>query len=445
MVATLTTVLVCLALIGLVFFILAIFRFVRTWLDRQTQPGRKVYILLGALIAFVLASLIWEAAFGDEVAIAATCCLIGMLVVYYFVRLVWILLQRPGERTLIYSHLDTTVRQRLPLGTTLELAAESETGRRRHILQAISQHVSQGVPLAQAVQVGYPQSPGIPVSMLIAGQRAGCLSDAVSQVHRFVEQDARLRSSVHFTSWGYFLLVGANTILVVSGLMVAVLPKFRAIFADFGTHLPFMTLVLFGLAEWFVSWPGSLISILAILTLGLGVYWAFRPRRVPEPAWTSRVADWVRWYTPGLRRIERSRGLSAMLRTIDHAVGSGMALDEAARLSADLDVNVKLRAQMRDFADRLAKGTQAGQAARAAGLGEVTAVAMDSGLRSHNLSDGLRYAADYNEALVSRFWIFIRNLAWPLATLVLACIMGFVALAMFLPLVQLINAVAGPA
>ena len=55
----------------------------------------------------------------------------------------------------------------------------------------------------------------------------------------------------------------------------------------------------------------------------------------------------------------------------------------------------------------------------------------------------LRYAADYHEAVMSRCWIVMQNLAWPVTTLAVATVVGFVVVAMFLPLVTLINSVAG--
>ena len=134
------------------------------------------------------------------------------------------------------------------------------------------------------------------------------------------------------------------------------------------------------------------------------------------------------------------RDMSAVLRYLRLAVRSGMTLEAGARLAAALDINTRLRPRVARFADLLQGGTNIRQAAIQAGLGEVTGIALAGGQRDGRLDAALRFVADYYDALVSRWYIVLRALTWPGCTLLLFGLVAFVALAMFQPLIALIDA-----
>jgi general secretion pathway protein F len=136
-------------------------------------------------------------------------------------------------------------------------------------------------------------------------------------------------------------------------------------------------------------------------------------------------------------------GMAQVLRTIGLGVRAGLDLESSVRLATEIDVNDQLRPRVRRFAELLASGTNVRTAAEKAELGEVTAVALAGGQRSGNFQAGLRFAADYHDALLSRFLLFVRTLSWPVGTLIMASLIGFVVVALFEPLVHLINSVTG--
>jgi type II secretory pathway component PulF len=110
-----------------------------------------------------------------------------------------------------------------------------------------------------------------------------------------------------------------------------------------------------------------------------------------------------------------------------------------------MDANSLLRPRMTRLADLLEQGRDAREAARTARLGEVTGIALAAGHRTGNMEAALRYAEEYHQALVARLWMALTGLMWPVCTLILATIVGFVVLGLFLPLVHLINANSGGA
>lgn len=365
----------------------------------------------------------------------------AVVLLYALSLLVTIPYRRRLAELAIIGQLEAVVRQDLPLATALALAAESERGLTQRRLARIAEFLAHGLSLGQAVRSGYPECPSMVLSLIEAGEKAGQVPAAVEQARRFLlvrrQQQQRLDPSVV----PYALLVLTLTLSTTTMIMIVIIPRFKEIFTDFDTALPAATQMLVSASAALVHALPFLLAAL-ILVAGMGSYLALRPRRTPVPYATSYVADWVRWHLPGLRRMQFSTGMSAMLAMMRAALRAGMGLEAATRLAAGLDVNGQLRRRMTHLADLLNRGCDLPSAVVDAGLGGVTATALAGGQRCGDIDAALRYAADYHAGLISRWWVVMRGLAWPLCTLVLATIVGSIVLAIFIPLIALLEAVA---
>ncbi len=417
-----------------------------SWLDLSIAKGLILLAIpIACLAAFLAVGLNQKDLAVALLVISAILILVGGVYILYRLSTAW-LRQRTTHR-LVIGTLAMVVRQNLPLATGLRLAADSEKGAVRIHLYRIAALLAQGACLSEAVRRGFPDCPSLPLSLIMAGERSGQLSAALDQAEALLVERARRQERIDVSVWPYVLCVLLFTFLIVSGILVAIIPKFKEIFKDFGTELPPVTMALIGAAETItrngaLAALATLLGFLVFLALPVGVYLSLRPRRVPDLAVSSQIADWIRWNTPGWHRAQFGAGMAAVLRTVRLGVRAGMNLEAAVRLATGIDVNDQLRPRIRRFADLLASGVPVRSAAQQADLDEVTAVALGGEQRGGDVEAGLRYAADYHDALVNRLWIVLRSLAWPLATLMLGAIVGTVVVALFEPLVFLINAVA---
>jgi type IV pilus assembly protein PilC len=371
--------------------------------------------------------------------------LAGLLIAYLLYRLTtgwpmtgWFYID--ATERIVISQIATVVRQNLPLAIGLALAAESERGSPRTQLQRISRLLAQGMTLSQAVRTGYPDCSAISVSLITVGEQTGQLPAALDQAEDRLFEHDRCSPPDEVPVWTYLLIVSGFAVLTVSGIMVAVVPKYQEIFKDFDVMLPQSTIKLIHVSDFFAG-SGLLLGMLLIV-FPLAIYLSLRPRRGPQLAFTSRLADWIRWHTPGWRRVEIARGMRSILQVMRLAVRAGMSLEPAARIAGTVDVNHQLGKRLRQFGELVDSGTGVREAACQSGLGEVTAVAMAAGRRGGDMDAALRYAADYHGAVASRWWILLRSLTWPLWTLALGIVVGWIVFALFQPLVALINSVA---
>jgi len=349
---------------------------------------------------------------------------------------------RPNLR-IVVGQMAMIASQNLPLSTGLMLASESEWGKTGKTLRRIAKLLAEGLDVHAALERGYPQCPGIVVSVIRAGERAGRLPASLQMLDQHLTEQYRRRKRLMPASIPYAVVLFTFFIFVWMGIMVAVVPKFEQIFADFGTRLPGLTQLLIKITTWFVQGDGPFFLIgLSLLAIML-VYCRLRPRRPDRPRLTSRIADAIRWRMPGLGRLTQAQDLGMIVSLFRLFTRAGMTLDRAARLAAEADVNLILRHRVERFADLVATGTVPAQAATQVKLGNVFAIALRSGQFGNQLDTALQFATDYYNNLTSRLWIVLRNLSWPIVVLSLAVLIGTAVVALFLPLVTLINAVTG--
>lgn len=334
----------------------------------------------------------------------------------------------------VIAQLSATVRQHIPLATGLAIAAQSEPPRARRRLLAMSKLIAQGQKLSEAMRAAFPECPGLLISLVDAGERSGQLPAAVHQVERYGRDKSRLRGTGIESPLPYALLVVSVTVVVATIMMVIIVPKFEEILNDFDVDGS----QFYANIRWIFN---VLLLVFAFLLILLPIsYWSrIKPRKTPIPGFITRLTDWIRWHTPGLCKMEFGHGMSTAFGAMRFCLSSGMNLHDAVDVASKLDVNWQLRQKLHRLSAELSHGADASEAARIAGIGGIAAVVLASGTRHRNLTAALRFGSDYYGSMISRWWVFICNITWPICTLLLACLVGFLIYTMFQPLVLLID------
>ena len=358
-----------------------------------------------------------------------------------FVHLRW----TSTTRSLI-GHLSAITNLNLPLPGALKIAGQSEPGLMGHTLRQMALHTAAGKPLAEALQRAHAGCSPLVVSVVAAGEQAGQLPQALADLEQTMTDQLRQAStglSKNRQYWLYLLVLALITFFVLTSVMIVIMPKFEEIFRDFNVTLPGVTVALLDLSGWFLGGPVLvLLSALLLCLIVAGVI--ALALRDPQETIARTILDTCGWI-PGLSRpIAFGQGMSTAVRVVAMGLASGMTLQRACGLAATLDVNRYLRRRWVNFARLLDGGMPGPQAAERAGLGNVFAWACRTLSRgSADVSAVLQHAADYHRAMADRWWRALAGMLWPLVTCALGCMVGFVVLALFMPLIALINATMG--
>jgi type IV pilus assembly protein PilC len=366
---------------------------------------------------------------------------LGILYLIYRVITAW------GRRRLVervvIGQITSVLRQNLPLARGLAVAADSERGAPAVHLRRIARLLEQGMTLSHSIRIGYPDCSSMTRSLIQAGERADQLPAVLDRIEQTMLEKDRSTSGKGFWPLFYVLLVTVPILFTLTFVMVAVVPKFEEIFADFGTDLPWAMRVVINASGWLVQGtpPGFVFFIPPLMAVPVFFYLSYRHRHVEHLSGVSRFADAIRWRVPGYHKYELARGMHAITDVLRLSLKSGLDMPAAARLAAEVDANHVLREQMRRYAEELERGQPVDRALKTAGANSMLVMAISAGVRTGHLDTPLAFAAEYYRAIVSRWWLFIQNMGVPLLTLFFAVIVGFLAYAFFLPLIKLINSV----
>jgi len=369
--------------------------------------------------------------------------LISLGILYLLYRIITAWGRRRLIERIVVGQIASVVRQNLPLARGLTAAAASERRAPEVHLRRIARLLEQGMTLSHAIRIGYPDCSSRTRSLIRAGEQADQLPAMLDRIEEnMLEKDRRTPGRAFWPVF-YVLLITIPLISVVSGLMVAVVPKFRAIFADYGVELPWAMTALISVSEWLVGGtpPGFVLLIPILLVLPLLFYLSYRHRNVERLSRVSRLADGLRWRIPGLRTMEKAEGMLAITDVLRLSLRSGIDLPSAVRLSSEVDANYRLREQMRRVAEALEQGQSVDRALKASEASPVLIMAMSSGVRTGQLETPLSFAAEYYRAIISRWWLVLKHTGVPLLTLFCAGLVGMIAYAVFSPIIKLIDSV----
>lgn len=407
--------------------------------------------------------------------------------------------RRIANARIVFGQLAMLTGQHMPLGPGLLIAGQSERGRAGKLIRRIARLISDGVPIASAIEQAFPECPRTEQSMIRGAARSGRLVPTLRLIESRLGEDHHLRTTPLRVSLYYTGLLLTFTIILWSATLIAIIPKYTEILSDFETEFPPLTQgvldatyairdalaaivepiggVLYLLARWltfsvlriltpsmeldFVDTPFDmfLISFAALLAVTLPAWYLLtsgggdesRGRRVLRRlgwyALKRRVHEGYRipfdrilWHLPGWSAMERYRGLGAMLPMLRLYLNAGMPFDRAAALAADIKVNGVLRQRMKRFSELIRQGEPPHRAAGTVGLGDMVVTALRSGQHG-DLDPALRYAGDYYRHAVSRLYLVLQSMSWPVLVIMMGLLIGLIALALFLPLVQLTNSV----
>ncbi len=354
----------------------------------------------------------------------------------------WLRIRRQRTGVVIQT-LASIVSQNLPLVPAVRAAAGAERGALREVYARLAKRLEVGDELSTALRCSIPACPGEVVGALQGAERGGTLPGVLQTVAARVRREVWQPPVRGLPIW-YPLVLLVVLPLVVTFLVVTVLPKFRAIFADFGTPLPQITVALFDVTRPLGNYAalmvvGLLLAVLALLQALIGRHFL---TRVPD-RWQPVYALWdtLVWSVPGLRQGARNYALGQQLLIMPAALRAGHDLGEAARQGACAAVNWHARRRLRRWATALEAGADPLAAAGRLGFPAPFMQALLTARTDGELAARFEYLADYYQALHCH-WLRVLAAAFtPLMVIAWALVVGYIVVALFLPLIALVQGV----
>ena len=268
------------------------------------------------------------------------------------------------------------------------------------------------------------------VAMVRAGETGGFLHVVLQQISDFGQREQDLKSKVK-AAMIYPIALASVATCVLIFLMTFFIPKFSAIFDQFGSKLPVLTQGVVAVSNFLIHY-GIFIAIAIGIAVFAGRRWATTPtgRRAIENAVLG---------TPALGLVVSRFALVRFSRMLGTLVGSGVPLVAALRVAKEAIGNQTLSDAVANAIEQVQRGTPLSKALSPnvklfpASVIEMIAVAEETGRVDKEL---VRLSVAYETDLDRNLKTFVA-LAEPVLLVIMAAIIGTVVVSMLLPIFTL--------
>jgi len=348
------------------------------------------------------------------------------------------------QLTTFTRQLSTLQDAGLPLLRSLQiLESQLKPGKMKNILQGVCEEVEGGSSLSEAM-AKYPSAfDRLFTKMVNAGEIGGVLDIILQRLAEFMEKSQKLKRKIR-GAMVYPIVVIAIAGLILTGIMVFIIPKFEEIFRDFGVKLPFLTAWLIESSRWVAgnnpgqSVPGFVFVLAAPFVIGF--LWKMIRRAGPGRAATDTAMLWV----PVFGKLIRKTTIARFTRTLGTLISAGVPILEAIKITGETSGNYVYEKALLKVHDSIREGESfAGPLRESKTCDAIVVNMIDVGEETGEMDAMLLKIADNYDEEVDVAVASLVSLLEPLMVVVLGGIVGTIVVAMFLPLVAMINSLQG--
>jgi type II secretory pathway component PulF len=174
-------------------------------------------------------------------------------------RLARYLVARQADKvTGLLQEMSTLLAAGIPMLEVLDTITRQHTGRFRQSILLLQDHVASGGSLAEAMALQPALFDRLCLNIVEVGENAGTLDDALARLVAFRRRRARLKNRVA-SALMYPGIVMAIGLGVSIFLMTYVVPKLLGVLLDSGKTLPMATVVVKAASDFMVGWWWALL------------------------------------------------------------------------------------------------------------------------------------------------------------------------------------------
>jgi type IV pilus assembly protein PilC len=334
------------------------------------------------------------------------------------------------------TQLAVMIRAGISLRQALEgIAEQTRNVRFRTMLLSIKTDVESGQSFSAAI-ARYPrQFSALYVNMVKASEMSGSFSKMLDRIAAFMLQQLETRKMVVSASV-YPAIIAIMAISVTIFLLTFVLPRFAGVFQGKEDVLPWPTLFLMGLSGWMIEyWWVMLIGLGVLVASGI----AFARTAVGRS-----FIDRGQLVMPLFQRMFRALYVSRSLQTMGELLNAGVPVMDSLHVTADITGNVHYRKLWRDVHASVREGHKLhDELDRSTLLPRSVNQMISAGEESGRLAEVLQEVAAYYARVLRDAIKTLTSMIEPLLIVVMGSIVGFIAMAIILPIFKMSSIVSG--
>ena len=335
------------------------------------------------------------------------------------------------------KELSTLLASGVSIVRALEIIAEEDgiSPVTKALYLDILAELKRGLSLSEAMEMKQC-FPELMLGMIRSGEGSGNIDAVMNRLALHYERENRLKQQVQ-SAMTYPMVLLVMSILVVILIVTFILPQFEELFAEMES-LPVVTEILMGISDFLVTqWYVALLVIFLLFIILRTVGKIYKVRR---------TIDYIKVHMPVAGKLNKVIYTARFSRTLRSLYSSGMPIASALQTAGGTVGNVYVEEQFDKVISMVRSGIPLSQALREVDgflrkLSSTIMVGEESGRLDAMLDSIAMTMEEEAEAATKR----LVTLLEPILICIMALVVGFIIIAVMLPIYESYGAIEGSA
>ena len=301
------------------------------------------------------------------------------------------------------------------------------------VLQTVRLDVASGTAFTKALEKHRKIFPHMFIHLVEAGEVSGSLPEVLDRLAIYYEREDELRKKIS-EALMYPVIIGVVSGVMVLVLLFVVLPMLVNNFSGFGVEVPAITKAVLHGRDWMIQHWYIVLAVIAAFVFGSRAYMKTKQGRF--------IKDSLALAIPVIGEMQKMVIFSRFCRTLSLLLDSGIPMLGTLQILERLMDNVVIKKAMREATVGVERGQGISVPLREHKVFPTMLVQMvQVGEETGNLETVLVQLADYYDREVNFVVASFTKLLEPVVMLVLAVVVLFILLSVYLPMMQMVTAI----
>ena len=343
---------------------------------------------------------------------------------------------KPSEITTFTRQLSTLQDSGLPIVQSLVILRDMQKpGAFRKALDQIVDDVQGGTMLSDAMAQHPKIFDSLYSNLIKAGETAGALETILRRLAEFMEKAQKLKKKI-IGAMVYPTAVMVIALGILTFIMVFIVPKFKKIFVEMELDLPALTQLLIDISD--SAGKNAVGAIIGIIVFIVALKF-FKKTDVG-----GQMIDRFMMRVPIFGNVLKKGAVARFTRTLGTLVTSGVGFLEALEVTKAATPNVVVRSAITEVREAVKEGETINEPlARSGVFNDIVVNMIKVGEETGDLDKMLVKIADNYDEEVDNAVEAMLSMMEPILIVFLGGAVGFIVIALFLPLIQIIEKLGG--
>ncbi|MCB4792027.1 MAG: type II secretion system F family protein [Elusimicrobia bacterium] len=304
------------------------------------------------------------------------------------------------------------------------------------LLQTVSSDIKEGATFSGALAKYTNVFGNVFVALVGVGEKSGQLGKVLFDLSAYLENAVKLKRKVKSAS-SYPLFIGGFFVVVVLGIILFLIPRFKTMFTSFGAKLPLPTRIAIFVSDNIIHYfPFFIIIVIALVVAVKSMLRTDKGRL---------LADTFILKAPILGPIVTKVVLARFFQTLATLITSGNDIVSSLEISSAVADNVYVKGHIEQLKNKVIEGSNLSTEMAKFPFFPPMIVKMTAvGEKSGKLDEMFMKISEYYSDEVNAVVAALSSIIEPVLIVFLGIIIGVVVIVMYLPIFKMASAVMGP-